>query len=182
MFAAKSIAGIVMSVVMNLCNLSLSLWYLDQRFSLRTDYSYILQIVHGVWSAILILVINIVMCYVCFGIHTTFVFRIPDRIQYLFHLLFWGLVAVTEELVFRVCFFRIFEKTHIHKLLIMIAVSFLFGMAHLYMNGMYVQFLAASIFSLLLFFFLHVIDHYTIISCISAHFIYCIFCDYLVYS
>lgn len=180
--AVKSLDGIAVSVFYNICTLYLSFWYWEKSFSLKIDFSFILQIVHGLWSAITMLVINLVMCYVCFGIHTTFVFQMPDRSPYIFHLLFLGLIAITEELEFRVCFYNIFEKLHMHKLLIIIEVSLLFGLEHLYMNGIFAQCISTIIFSLLLFFFLYAIDRYTIVSCISAHFIYRILCDYLVYS
>lgn len=179
---AKNVTGLAVSLFFYIGSLHLCLWYLREDFSLKTDFSSVPQILHGLWSGVLMLVINVAMAYVCFGIHITFVFHVPARSSLLFNILFWALVAVTEELNFRVCFYRIFEKMHMHKLWNAITVSLVFGVGHLYVDGMPVQCISTIIFSLLLFCFLHAVDHYTIVSCTSAHFIYGILCIFLVYS
>ena len=177
----SNLDNVRVTIILNIFFLCLSLWYSNPKVILKPNNLLIVQIMHGLWSAILILCFVLAAYLVCFQVRPTFAFSIPNSSEYIYYFLFQILVAITEELMYRGCFYTIFEAMHIHKTIIIILISFIFGLSHFYLHESYPQFLSASIFSLALFIFMTKFNHYTLVSCISAHFIYNILCNYIIF-
>ena len=62
---AKNVTGLAVSLFFYIGSLHLCLWYLREDFSLKTDFSSVPQILHGLWSGVLMLVINICFSRAC---------------------------------------------------------------------------------------------------------------------
>ncbi len=177
-----NINKLIADIIANVLLLCLCLWYLNEKIVLKTNSFLIVQILHGLWSAILILFFVLGIYSICFSVHSTFVFCKIPFFDYIIFLFFQGLVAVTEEMTFRNCFYKIFAAIHMPESVIIIVVSVSFGLWHLYFHNSYMQVVSAILFSLVLFIFKLKIRHYTLVSCISAHFIYNILCNCLSFS
>lgn len=176
-----NINELVADIMANVLLLCLCLWYLNKKLVLKLNSLLILQIMHGLWSAMLILLLVLIIYSMCFNIHAIFAFRIIPFFEYASYFLFQGLIAITEELIFRKCFYRIFQNMHMHKTITIILISVFFGLWHFYFHNSYMQVVSSVVFSLLLFIFQLRIRYYTLVSCISTHFIYNLLCYYLLF-
>ncbi len=165
-------------ILANIFLLFLSLWYLEKD-KIFTSYNLFVQIINGLWSSIIIFFTVLTIYYLFFHVHGKLVFSKTIFIAYIF---FQALVAVTEELVFRECFYKIFSHIRINAVLIIILISFLFGVWHFYLHHSYTQFVSSFVFSFLIHISRFKIQNFTLISCIIAHFFYDILCYYLVFS
>ena len=162
----------------NIFLLFLSLWYLEKD-KIFTSYNLFIQIINGLWSSIIIFFTILTIYYLIFNLYGKLVFSKTIFIEYI---LFQAPVALTEELVFRECFYKIFSHIRINAVLSIILISFLFGLWHFYLHHSYTQFVSSFVFSLIIHISKFKIQNFTLISCIIAHFIYDILCYYLIFS
>lgn len=178
MIGKNSLQNVKTAILLNIFWLFLSLWYLNKTLSFGINF-VLIQILHGLWSAILILLSVVAICFLL-RLQVTFNIHILYSYEYIYVFLFQLLIAITEELVFRASFYRIFRSMHMNKMTSVLLVSFMFGLLHFYMHGSLIQLLLTTFFSLSMFVFMIKVKNYLLISCISAHFFYGILAQYII--
>lgn len=180
-FIKPHIDNLIIAVIANVSLCFLCLWYLRDT-SIFTSKYLIIQIIHSLWSTILIIFTILYAYFSIFNIHSLFLFNKYIFFNYMNYFFVQLLVAVTEELIFRKSFCKILSKLKLNKVIIVILISLIFGLWHLFLHHSYTQFVSSFLFSLLLLIFQIKINNFTLISCICTHFLYNFLCSFLIFS
>lgn len=152
----------------------LSLWYLYKNDTVKYEISnhIALQIFHGIWTAIMLVIL--ILGILSFFFRISVDISLNNEIQVLcsVFVVFQLIVAIVEELVFRECLYIILLSEHIPKIISIIVISISFGFMHFYLYESIIQFICTSIFSFVVFILRHKLKNYMLISSISTHFVY----------